>query len=264
MSCAIAGWLAAALLHIPAALGAGAASQSAAAEIVGEAFLAGSDQLAYREYLYRNTQGHIHRVVYELPDGSLLAEKTLAFGEPLSQPSFRQQNYFTGRVIGVDVVPAESAPAPLQVAMYHHATGEAMQRTLAPVSDQRSLVIDAGFDPFIRSKWYSLLQGQKQAIQFPLASSGRLLDMVVAKTRCADGPAQTTCFRIYPDSMLLNLLLRDPVHLVYENSGARLLTYRGVGNVALADGQLPRVEIHYRYPDEPDAAAQMTVIEAAQ
>ncbi|MBR9913085.1 MAG: hypothetical protein GYB33_22320 [Gammaproteobacteria bacterium] len=263
MTCAITGWLAAALLYIPAAFGVGAASQSAAAEIVGEAFLAGSDQLAYREYLYRNTQGHIHRVVYELPDGTLLAEKTLAFGEHLSQPSFRQQNYLTGRVIGVDVVPAESAPAPLQVAMYHD-TGEATQRTLASISDQRSLVIDAGFDPFIRSKWYSLLQGQKQAIQFPLASSGRLLDMVVAKTRCADGPAQTTCFRIYPDSMLLNFLMRDPVHLVYENSAARLLMYRGVGNVALADGQLPRVEIHYRYPDEPDAAAQMTVIEPAQ
>ena len=50
-------------------------------------------------------------------------------------------------------------------------------RNTYPVTDiaSKPVVIDAGFDGFIRGNWDKLVSGKTQEFQFPLASRGSLV-----------------------------------------------------------------------------------------
>ena len=114
---------------------------------VGTAYDRGSRQLLYEEHHFISSDGMTHRVEYFEPDGDVLAIKTLDYTSGDSTPSFRQEQYSIGEVLAARFNGDELV-----------LSRNESRKTLEHESDL-PLVIDAGFDRFVRERWVELLAG---------------------------------------------------------------------------------------------------------
>ncbi|MBC6428250.1 MAG: hypothetical protein GDA55_03345 [Cellvibrionales bacterium] len=116
-------------------------------------------------------------------------------------------------------------------------------KTLTP-SGQFPLVIDAGFDPFIRAHLPHLLAGEQLTFEFLFAKRARLIRLKAQAQPCKDTP-QNHCILIKPHSRLIRLIA-PPLRLEYDQT-PRLIRYRGPSNLSDHQGKGKQVEIHYQY-----------------
>lgn len=133
-----------------------------------------------------------------------------------------------------------------------HAPDVELENLLANVTksasgsaNENQLVIDAGFDNYVRTRWYDLDSGE--AVTFPFLMLGRddPLEMRAVRSEevCAE---EALCLEVAPEAWFLRLLV-PPIELTYERETRRLLRYRGIGNLRDAEGNSPQVDIRYRY-----------------
>jgi len=122
--------------------------------------------------------------------------------------------------------------------------GEA--RRILPPSPGRPLVAGQGLDRFIRAHRIELSRGERLGVR--LALPGRL---AAYDFRVRAEPAEGGLLRVHvePSSLLLRLLA--PAILAEYDAAGRLLRYRGVSNLAGADGSVQEVEIAYAHADAP-------------
>ncbi len=122
--------------------------------------------------------------------------------------------------------------------------GEAQQ--LLPPSSGRPLVAGQGLDRFIRAHRAELARGQRLAVR--LALPGRLAAYEF-RIRAQSGEGGLLRVHVEPSNLLLRLLA--PAILAEYDAAGRLLRYRGVSNLAGADGSVQEVEIAYAHADAP-------------
>lgn len=191
----------------------------------GEARAPDDGRLLYEEHHYlrtENGQPSERIVLYRCPSGEAFARKTVAYGEPPYAPQFRMddarfaysEGFERGRIAGEAFV-QRGADDPLQK---------------EAVTLGESLVVDAGFDEFVRQHWAELQAGESVALRFlvpsRLAAYGFKLQKQGSETLYGE-PASV--FRL----ALTGLFgwFADAIDVSYRDSDRRLMRFVGLSNI---------------------------------
>lgn len=224
--------------------------------VVGKAYSAVDDKLLYtEEHSYIDDSSH--QVIYKEPDGSVFAVKELNYGQNASAPGFVQRNKRVGEVIEVNinnrVIESFYQKTPQN-------TPRVKQLDLESRNDE-ALVIDAGFDHFVRSKWENLQRGEKVDFFYLIPTRQRLVTLTIKRMDCREGPipesdrtesaSETSCFHIAPESLFLRMLVR-PIYLTYDNR-KHLQIFSGRSNIANAQGKYQDVSIYYQHLEDDNS-----------
>ena len=112
------------------------------------------------------------------------------------------------------------------------------------------VVIDAGFDAFVRANWDSLVAGANKSFQFPFAARESLVKLRIKPVSCSYDSETDQCFRLEMNNWLLRMLVA-PIELGYDARLKRLTRYRGLSNIGDGQGNGLVVDIRYNYQDVP-------------
>jgi hypothetical protein len=185
-------------------------------QILGSAYDLSGGEFLYSEH-HRCTRDNLHcSVDYRDGVGDLIAQKKLDFSDSPHGPALLMQDY-----------------------------RRAVEFELS--SDNRDdLVIDAGFDNFLRSKWSALEGGETVNFSFLVLGVEEPLMMQATMDDSSSCPVQQLCLVVNLDSWLLGLLV-DPIQLSYSRDDQKLLRYEGPSNLQGEGGESLDVVIHYEY-----------------
>lgn len=192
------------------------------AEIVGRAEALDSDQFLYSEHYACGEEGLHCEVEYRNPDGTVIARKSLDYSDSLHAPEVVMRDLRRDETTVVDMAPRED------------------------------LVVDAGFDNFVRSRWDTLVAGDTVRFSFRVVNIDRMLSMKARAQENDDCKDETLCLDVEVDSFFLGLLT-DPIELTYARDTRRLLRFRGVSNLKAPDGGRQTVDIRYEYADSGES-----------
>jgi hypothetical protein len=229
------------MLVILAAMQSAVANQSPG-RVIGEAFGLKSD-----DYLYSETHCSLDdlasEVIYRRHDGTPIAYKTLDYKSGQTTPSFVQHNIHEKEKISVSF--DQQA-----VSMSVTVSGSRESENRLPVTDIAGtpVVIDAGFDSFIRDNWDQLVSGEALEFQFPFASRSSMILLQVESSVCGYETESDQCFTLEPSNWFYRML-SSPIELGYDSNLSRLTRYRGLSNINDESGKGLVVDIRYRYQD---------------
>jgi len=188
------------------------------AEVVGRAKDLDSGRFLYSEH-YRCGENDLHcEVEYRDPQEDVIARKSLDYSDSRHAPEVVMRDLRRDETTVVDMAPRED------------------------------LVIDAGFDNFVRSRWDTLAAGDTVRFSFRVVNIDRVLSMKARARNGTDCKDETLCLDVEVDSFFLGLLT-DPIELTYARDTRRLLRFRGVSNLKAPDGGSQTVDIRYEYAD---------------
>jgi len=159
-------------------------------------------------------------VVYRDASGALLARKELDFSGSSISPALLMTNYRTNTEVRV------------------------------PAEESEEIVVDAGFDNFIRKHWDVLEAGNTVDFSFQVAGRDSPVDMVITSFDTDQCPNGELCLRVDARSWLIRALT-DPIELSYSRADRTLLRYRGISNLRDDEGATMQVDIVYTYGDAP-------------
>ncbi len=219
-------------------------------QVVGEAFGLESSELLYSE-IHCGIDDHASEVIYQQSDGTLIAHKLLDYQSGAITPSFIQHNVQSEEKIEVRF-------DQLAVSMSVTTSGALEQEKRHPVSDNadKPVVIDAGFDGFIRTNWATLIAGDTLEFQFPLASRSSMVSLRVKPSACSYESDSDQCFTLEPSNWLYRML-SAPIELGYDPKYMRLARYRGLSNINDETGKGLVVDIKYSYQASTVAACDV-------
>ncbi|OQX37196.1 MAG: hypothetical protein B0D91_07390 [Oceanospirillales bacterium LUC14_002_19_P2] len=207
--------------------------------VTGRAYDLDGDGLLYtEEHLYPSQYQHM--VTYREASGEVFAKKRLDYSHSFTVPDFRQENARNGEVI--EVVRTDSDK--LEVTYQANDKQNPKQKRLAIES---LMVVDAGFDHFVREHWETLRNGRSLTIAYLAPSRRQTVALRINEVQCSS--SSDVCFNIAPDAWLLGLVL-EPIFLAYEGDTKRLRRFKGRGNIADKYGDYQTVDIRYEYPIE--------------
>ena len=206
--------------------------------IIGEAYDIKHNTLLYREYHYSDGENS-QRVVYKDPAEQVIAEKELSFANNSAEPSMEQSNELCGEYIKVSAERQEQ-----RVNIVYRADRDAREKQKQVKKSDR-LVIDAGFNYFVQTRWDSLLSGKTLPFQYLVPSRLRTYAFNLRAASCP-GEGAFQCFAIEPDVWYLDLVL-DPILLTYTRDTKMLMGFTGLGNIANEKCDYLAVDIRYKY-----------------
>ncbi len=215
--------------------------------VTGEASHVDSSEPAYREIHEIGTTRH--SVQYLGQDGRLLASKQIHYAQGYNTPLYELVDQRFGRRTG-------SRWQDGQFLVFRQQDGHAPhQHTLAPAAD---LVIDAGFDHFIRQHWDRLLAGDTVPFAFAVADPLVTLDMAMRAVPAIESAIaeQRDDYRYFVASSrnrLIGWAIPD-IHVAYDAQEKLLRRYQGLSNITDADDKRQTVLIRYTYDTMPQFA----------
>ena len=220
-------------------------------ETVGSAYDLKSDELLYQETHCISLDKLAREVIYEDAKGELIARKMVDYSSGATTPSFVQHNLYSNELIEVA----------LQQGVVTMAVVDAGNRdTRKSVTEQPSqdlpIVIDAGFDVFVRENWDSLVAGESFEFQFPFADRSSLIELRIRRFGCSYSTQTDQCFRLELASWLLRMVVK-PIELGYDPGLRRLKRFRGLSNIGDENGNGLVVDIQYDYLDIPGTACEL-------
>lgn len=208
--------------------------------VIGEAYDTDSKKLLYVEK-HRYVAGNQHEVMYYDAAGELFAKKLLSYGQYEQAPAFEQTNDLRGEWIKV----TEQGDQ-LKVEYREKADSLVFDKRIK-VNDR--LLVDAGFDRYVKLNWDALLQNQKREIDYLVPSRLTTVGFEVGRVECLAGTQEdAVCFAITPTSWFVSLAV-DPITVAYDPKTLNLLRFNGRGNIASSSGKYQTVDIHYQYPE---------------
>jgi hypothetical protein len=188
----------------------------------GEARLPGAGTLLYEEHhlLRRDPAGQPRNrlVLYRCPDGAAFARKDVRYGEATQAPEFAlfdvRFGYREGYELGSSFV-QRSGKAPLQ---------------RKPVTTGEALVIDAGFDEFVRGRWDELQRGEALRLEFLVPSRLSSFGFRLLKLRSETiGGEPASVFRLALSGVFG--WFADAIEVSYRDSDRRLMRFAGLTNI---------------------------------
>jgi hypothetical protein len=218
----------------------GALAKQSSGQIVGQAFGLKSGELLYSE-THCGLDEDAREVFYQRSDGTLIAHKTLDYQSGYITPSFVQHNIQSSEKIEVSFDQGT-------VSMSVTASDKSEQENRYALTDIESkpVVIDAGFDGYIRDNWDRLLVGDTLEFQFPLASRSSMVSLRVKSSLCSYETDADQCFTLEASNWLYRIL-SSPIELGYDQDQLRLARYRGLSNINDERGKGLMVDIRYSY-----------------
>ena len=238
-----------ALTALTVAPGAYAAESNGRA--IGEARDLKNDEFLYREIYCANGNPDEIEVIYRNEAGGLLARKLLDYSSGPTTPSFVQQNFYSSEVIEVNLKAGNVTMSVLDAV-----SSEPKKVSSTQTDGTIPVVIDAGFDEYIRSNWDSLLAGEKQSFLFPFAERDKLIELRIKKSACSYPTETHQCFKLELSNWFIRMLV-SPIELGYDPELQRLMRYRGLSNIGDGKGNGSVVDIRYDYQKIPELACSI-------
>ncbi len=224
-----------------------------AAETVGEAYDLNSNELLYREIHCLDAAGDSREVIYRNDRDELIARKRVDYRSGRTTPSFVQHNLYSSQTIQVEL-----DDGMLTMKVLDADKGEPIEVKSTEPGDRLPVVIDAGFDEFVRAHWDELVGGGKKYFLFPFASRAALVELRIRPLSCSYDSETDQCFRLELSNWLYRMLAA-PIELGYDAESRRLMRYRGLSNIGDGNGGGLEVDIQYRYQDLPAQACATKV-----
>lgn len=220
----------------------------------GEA-LASSGQFLYSEHhvlKYRDGRLLARTVLYSCKDGSPFARKIASYGEPLA-PDFLLEDSSTGMREGV-----RSSGGSRTV---FFRAGRELPEKEAALEVPAGLVIDSGFDEFIRAHWELLMTGRAISMQFLVPSRLSGLGFQIQRLRGGQDGAATEVFRLRISGALGWVF--PGIDVSYSSSEHLLVRYEGLSDLRSQSGDNLRTKIVFR-PEDRRAADAQAFVSASQ
>ena len=194
---------------------------------------------------YEGSRASERLVLYLCPDGTPFGRKRVDYRLSAQAPAFDFTDARSGYREGL----RRSAGAAW---VWFREAGAAERSALI---NAPRLVVDAGFDPFIRNNWQALLADQTVTLSFALPSRLKSLDFKlrrVAQTTAAGETAQV--FRLSLDGWLG--LIAPAIDVAYSQKSQRLLRFEGISNLRDDTGR-KQLEARIDFPahDQPASDA---------
>ncbi|MFC6440408.1 hypothetical protein [Bowmanella sp. JS7-9] len=216
--------------------------------IDGNAVSLDKQQPVYSEH-YKIEQGEDGRnlraeVEYRYPNGQVFATKSITYSDKPGMPSIDFTDLRSG-------VRTRATPEQDGIRVEHLRPGKSDVKVV-DYPRKRPVVVDAGFDRFVKDNWQRLLDGEKLHFAFFPIDRGELVDFSL---KLVSSNQQQVELKLAPDSFLVSLVV-DPITLLYD-SQQRLLEYRGLTNIEQGDhsklkGKNYLASIRYMYPQNAD------------
>lgn len=186
-------------------------------------------------------------VVYRSPQGKVIAKKTLNYQPSQFRPSFKMVDHQFGEHMQV----VNHGDQRLTETLHDHSGNT--EHFQQPVDSD--LVVDAGFNRFIRAHWQRLTQGKTVTFAFYAPTRGKAYQFRVHQ---ADAQQRNKInapfvFVMEPDSLILRWTT-NPVLLGY-NKAHRITDYLGLTNVPRNRKDNYHAHIHYHYTALPCGSA---------
>jgi hypothetical protein len=215
------------------------------AQTLGEAFDLNSNQPLYSETHCVSGDALTREVIYKDPENQLIAYKVLSYATGSNTPSYVQHNVHSQDSIAVELEQERQ-----EIIFTATDANRPDQPSVASVKPSAAspVVIDAGFDAFVRENWQSLVAGESKQFQFPFAARESLVELSIASASCSYATDTDQCFSLELNNWLLSMLA-DPIELGYDAKLQRLTRFRGISNISDDAGEALAVDIHYRYDD---------------
>lgn len=165
------------------------------------------------------------QVRYVDASGQLIAEKSIEFSDGYRVRSFEFTDYRFERQITLD------------------------ERSLN--TDQK-LVVDAGFEPYLRLNWDRLQGGKPLVFDFRAAAEPDIVPLRVeadaSRPPAASAPDARYYFSLTPEFWLARMFV-TPVRISYDEN-RRLVAYEGVTNLLETEDRYFRAHIVYQYQQD--------------
>lgn len=195
----------------------------------GHAYEVGTAQHIYtEEYVDRYVNGrHIETIThYYDPDNILIVERELDFSASKLAPDFHTKDHRTGFEEGAKKLGNN------KVLLYYKEDVEAtLTEKIIEVPDP--VVIDGGFNQFIKQNWPEIASGQEVLFHFTVSSRLDYFTLRAVKTNLN---TEQMTISVEPDNTVLRWLV-DPIVVNYDVRTKRMNSYRGKSNITNADGK---------------------------
>ena len=226
---------------------------AAAPWTIGTAYNAEDGSVAYRELHYPapGYPGLSSRVDYEDAEGAVIVSKQMDFFRSQTAPAIDQTDLRTGSRFFT-----RHEEGRLQIGYQRDADTALRTDTMRLIPN---LIVDAGFDPFVRSQWDALSAGRAVSASFLVPSRLGTITVSIApvpREECAQVQGDVLCLMVRPAGMLrIASWFVEPLRLAYDLEQQRLLMYRGLSNLLDARGKPQDVLVLFEYD-----AAQLTAL----
>jgi hypothetical protein len=181
----------------------------------------GAEMYTEQHWLRSDGDRPVERLVlYRCPDGSVFGRKQVDYRRSAAAPAFRFDDSRSGYVEGLR---DDRSPE----VFFSPGRGAGEKSAALPA---KQLVVDAGFDEFIRSRWSALLAGEAVPLDFALPSRLESMGFTIRRVGQAriDGEAAWV-FRLRLDSVIG--WLAPHIDVSYGQQSRRLLRFEGLSNV---------------------------------
>lgn len=217
---------------------------------IGEARAIDGGKLIYEEHHLVRYAGEApgeRLVMYRCPDGQAFARKRIDYGQPLFAPTFRLDDVRFGYAEGY------AAGAPRGEAFVQAGSDRGERREA--VKAGTALVVDAGFDEFVRARWDELQRGDSVRLEFLVPSRLAAYRFSVRKVRSQEifgEPASV--FQLALSGVLG--WFADAIDVAYRDSDQRLMRFEGLTNIraTLDSNHVARIDFPPAREDAQPAA----------
>ena len=183
-------------------------------------------------------------VLYTCPDGTPFARKTASYEDPLA-PSYLFEDASNGVREGV-------RPGERRRVFFHGVDGKPEKS--APLPADPGLVVDSGFDEFIRSNWDALIAAGSLPLQFLVPSRLETLSFQLQHLRRGNEyGVPTEVFRLKLQGIVG--WIAPSIDVSYSQRDHVLLRYQGLADLRDKQGENLRADITFRLSDRKPSDA---------
>lgn len=213
-------------------------------EFYSRAFDLSSGKLLYVEKhkeTWKDGVQFASEVRYVNPSGKLVAYKNLDYSKNKTKPDFEYTDNRSGYMEGAKF---DSNKLHLK---FKESPDEEVQTT--NILGNENLVVDAGFDNFVKQNWHKLSSGNELQINFAVPERLNYYRFTINKTGTIEkNGIKLLQLRIVPTSKILRLLTSG-INLEYSIENHRLMAYEGITNVSDDFGKKYKARIIFEYPN---------------
>tara|TARA_R110001599_G_scaffold301415_1_gene507023 strand:- start:6373 stop:7122 length:750 start_codon:yes stop_codon:yes gene_type:complete len=180
-------------------------------------------------------------VTYSNPEGEVFAEKTLNYDKNSLAPDMMFYDKRSGERTSVVL---NTVDAYLDVLIETKKRREESKVKL----DEALIVVDAGFDRLIKSRWGSLRKNKELDFTFLAITRAQLINFEVVEVKASD---TSVLLELHPRNFFIDLLV-EPIVLEYDINKRHLFSFEGLTNIEIfKDGERTGknyvARIDYRY-----------------
>jgi hypothetical protein len=189
----------------------------------GYAYEEGTTDLVYtEEFTDRFIDGkHIETLTaYFDPEHRKIAHRVLDFSKSRFAPDFRTEDLRSGYAEGAEITSNG-------VKLFRRRDKDSKEENRI-LDIPQPVVIDGGFNQFIKSNWELLEKGETITFQFAIPAR---LDYFTLRATKVDSSADEMAIEVEPDKPLLRWLA-SPIIVRYAKDTRRIKTYQGQSNIS--------------------------------